>query len=43
MKNNVLDADYSMMLDRQWLWDAKVTHDWGITSSTLKVMALSAP
>ncbi len=27
MKNNVLDANYSMLLGRPWLWDAKVTHD----------------
>jgi hypothetical protein len=29
MKNNVLDASYSMLLGCPWLWNAKVTHDWG--------------
>ncbi len=28
MKNNVLDASYSMVLGCPWLRDAKVTHDW---------------
>jgi hypothetical protein len=27
MKNNVLDASYSMLLGCPWLQDAKVTHD----------------
>jgi hypothetical protein len=27
MKNNILDANYSMLLGRPWLWDAKVTYD----------------
>jgi hypothetical protein len=27
MKNNVLDASYSMLLSCPWLRDAKVTHD----------------
>jgi len=29
MKNNILDANYSILLDRPWLRDAKVSHDWG--------------
>jgi hypothetical protein len=29
MKNNVLDANYSILLDRLWLRNAKVSHDWG--------------
>jgi len=29
MKNNVLNDIYSMLLGCPWLWDAKVTHDWG--------------
>jgi hypothetical protein len=29
LKNNVVDSNYSMLLGRPWLKDAKVTHDWG--------------
>jgi hypothetical protein len=29
MQNNVLDTNYSMLLNCPWLQDAKVTHDWG--------------
>jgi hypothetical protein len=29
MKNNVLNANYSMLLGHPWLQKAKVTHDWG--------------
>ncbi len=29
MKNNILDANYSMLLGHPWLCDAKVMHDWG--------------
>ncbi len=29
LKNNVVDSNYSMVLRRPWLRDAKVTHDWG--------------
>jgi hypothetical protein len=32
MKNNILDANYSMLLGCPWLRDAKVTHEWGITA-----------
>jgi hypothetical protein len=28
LKNNVVDFNYSMLLGRPWLTDAKVTHDW---------------
>lgn len=28
-KNNILDANYPILLDRPWLKDAKVSHDWG--------------
>jgi hypothetical protein len=27
LKNNVVDSNYSMLLRRPWLIDAKVTHD----------------
>jgi len=27
LKNNVVDSNYSMLLGRPWLIDAKVTHD----------------
>jgi hypothetical protein len=29
MKNDVLDASYSMLLGHPWLQNAKVMHDWG--------------
>jgi hypothetical protein len=29
LKKNVVDSNYSMLLGRPWLRDAKVTHDWG--------------
>jgi hypothetical protein len=29
--NSLMDANYSMLLGKPWLRDAKVTHDWGIT------------
>jgi hypothetical protein len=28
LQNNVIDVNYSMLLRRPWLKDAKVTHDW---------------
>ncbi len=34
MKENVLDANYSILLDRPWLRDAKISHDWGINLIT---------
>jgi hypothetical protein len=29
LQNNVVDSNYSMLMGRLWLRDAKVTHDWG--------------
>jgi hypothetical protein len=29
LQNNVVDSSYPMLLERPWLKDAKVTHDWG--------------
>jgi hypothetical protein len=29
MHNNVLDSNYSMLLEHPWLHNAKVIHDWG--------------
>jgi hypothetical protein len=29
LQNNVVDSNYFMLLERPWLRDAKVTHDWG--------------
>jgi hypothetical protein len=37
MKNNILDANYSMLLGRPWLQDAKVTHDWGNNLISIEV------
>jgi hypothetical protein len=35
LKNNVIDASYSMLLIRPWLRDAKITHDWGNNTMTI--------
>jgi hypothetical protein len=29
LQNSVVDSNYSMLLGRPWLKDAKVTYDWG--------------
>jgi len=29
LKNNEVDSNYSMLLRKLWLKNAKVTHDWG--------------
>jgi hypothetical protein len=29
LHNSVVNSDYSMLLGRPWLRDAKVAHDWG--------------
>ncbi len=29
LQNSVVDSNYSMLLGRPWLRDAKVAHDWG--------------
>jgi hypothetical protein len=29
LQNNVVNSNYSMLLGRPWLRDAKVAHDWG--------------
>ncbi len=29
LKNSVVNSNYSLLLGRPWLRDAKVTHDWG--------------
>jgi hypothetical protein len=36
LHNNVIDANYSMLLKRPWLRDAKVTHDWGNNTMTIQ-------
>jgi hypothetical protein len=38
LQNNVVDYNYSMLLGKPWLKDAKVTHDWAIMSLLFKVM-----
>jgi hypothetical protein len=38
LKNNVVDSNYSMLLKRPWLIDAKVTHDWSNNVILFKVM-----
>jgi hypothetical protein len=29
LQNIIIDLSYSMLLDRPWLRDAKMAHDWG--------------
>jgi len=29
LRNSMVDFSYSMLLERLWFKDAKVTHDWG--------------
>jgi hypothetical protein len=29
LQNNVVDSNYFMLLERPWLTNAKITHDWG--------------
>ncbi len=36
LQNNVIDANYSMLLGRPWLRDAKVTHGWGNNIVTIQ-------
>lgn len=36
IKNIVLDACYSMLLNRSWLRDAKVSHDWETNLITIQ-------
>ncbi len=36
LKNNVVDSNYSMLLGKPWLRDAKVTHDWGNNVITIQ-------
>jgi hypothetical protein len=36
MKNNVLDASYSLLLGSPWLHNVKVTYDWGHNLITIK-------
>jgi hypothetical protein len=43
MKNNILDANCSMLLGHPWLQDAKVTHDYRNNLISIEGKALSAP
>jgi hypothetical protein len=36
INKNVLDSNYSMLLRRTWLRDAKVSHDWGNNTITIQ-------
>jgi hypothetical protein len=36
LQNNVVDSNYSMLLRRPWLKDAKVAHDWGSNIVTIQ-------
>ncbi len=35
INSNVLNSNYSMLLGRPWLKDAKASHDWGINIVTI--------
>jgi len=35
-QNNVVDYNYSMLLGRPWLKDAKIVHDWGNNIVTIQ-------
>ncbi len=35
LQNSVVDFNYSMLLGRPWLWDAKVAQDWGSNIVTI--------
>jgi hypothetical protein len=41
LQNNAVDSNYSMLLGRPWLRDAKVAHDWGCNIVTMKGMGQS--
>ncbi len=36
LHNNVIDSNYSMLLGRPWLRDAKMAHDWGSNILTIQ-------
>ncbi len=36
LQNNVVDSNYSILLGRPWLRDAKVEHDWGSNIVTIQ-------
>jgi hypothetical protein len=36
LQNNVVDSNYSMLLGKPWLKDAKVAHDWGSNIITIQ-------
>ncbi len=36
LQNSMVDSNYSMLLGRPWLWDAKVAHDWGNNIVTIQ-------
>jgi len=36
LQNDVVDFNYSMLLGRPWLKDAKMAHDWGGNSITIQ-------
>jgi hypothetical protein len=35
-QNSVVDFNYSMLLGRPWLRDAKMAHDWGSNTVTIQ-------
>jgi hypothetical protein len=36
LQNSVVDYNYSMLLGRPWLRDAKMAHDWGNNTITIQ-------
>jgi hypothetical protein len=43
LQNSVVNSNYSMLLGRPWLKDAKVAHDWATIWSLFKVMKYLKP
>jgi hypothetical protein len=43
VQNNVIDVNYSMLLRRPWLRDAKITHDWGNNTMTNQRNRMAEP
>jgi hypothetical protein len=36
LHNTIVESNYSMLLSRPWLRDAKATHDWGNNTITIQ-------
>jgi hypothetical protein len=36
LQNSVVDCNYSILLEKPWLMDAEVAHDWGINMISIQ-------